>query len=352
MQTKDYFITLDMMRTLPFRPFEVVEGDTGNILHVTLLNNGDAMNLSGCAIQIAFASSSGFAMQDETSGIVKTSETGTFDVALLPTAYGAGNVSADVQIYSGAHKETLVTSTRFDFRCRKSLISGDIIRANSAYPPLVEAARVANEAADAALAAAARIDTNLGELNVQADWNETDDTQDAFIRNKPAIPASPAAVGAAPASHAAQHEQGGSDPVTPIAHAARHATGGADALMPGDIGAARLVGGVLDAEQSAVIFQQQTTNYTVTAADNGKDIWLYSSSPLTLTIPLQANAGFPAKMFFFVSRMGGGAVTLAPESGVNLCTAGGRLKLAETYTTVLLRKLWDNNWLVTGNLSA
>ena len=123
-------------------------------------------------------------------------------------------------------------------------------------------------------------------------------------------------------------------------------------LMPGDIGAARLVGGVLDAEQSAVIFQQQTTNYTVTAADNGKDIWLYSSSPLTLTIPLQANAGFPAKMFFFVSRMGGGAVTLAPESGVNLCTAGGRLKLAETYTTVLLRKLWDNNWLVTGNLSA
>ena len=57
-------------------------------------------------------------------------------------------------------------------------------------------------------------------------------------------------------------------------------------------------------------------------------------------------------MFFFVSRMGGGAVTLAPESGFNLCTAGGRLKLAETYTTVLLRKLWDNNWLVTGNLSA
>ena len=50
MQTKDYSITLDMMRTLPFRPFEVVEGDTGNILHVTLLNNGDAMNLSGCAI--------------------------------------------------------------------------------------------------------------------------------------------------------------------------------------------------------------------------------------------------------------------------------------------------------------
>ena len=220
MQTKDYFITLDMMRTLPFRPFEVVEGDTGNILHVTLLNNGDPMTLDGCSIQIAFASSSGFAMQDETSGIVKTATQGSFDVTLLPTAYGAGNVSADVQIYSGTNGGTLVTSTRFDFRCRKSLISGEIIRANAAYPPLVEAARVANEAAAAALAAAERIDTDIGELNVQADWNELDNTQDAYIRNKPVIPVVEGNIGA------------------PLAHAARHASGGADAVSPAAILAA------------------------------------------------------------------------------------------------------------------
>ncbi|MEA4869827.1 MAG: BppU family phage baseplate upper protein [Christensenella sp.] len=221
MQTKDYTITLDMMRTLPFRPFEVVEGDTGNILHVTLLNNGDPMNLNGCKINIAFASSSGFAMQDETSGIVKTSEAGSFDVSLMPTAYGAGNVSADVQIYSGENSATLVTSTRFDFRCRKSLISGDIIRANNAYPPLVEAARVANEAAAYALAAAARIDTDIGELNVQADWNEQDETQDAFIRNKPVIPLVEGNIGAA------------------LMHASRHAANGADAISPAAISAAR-----------------------------------------------------------------------------------------------------------------
>ena len=351
MQTKDYSITLDMMRTLPFRPFEVVEGDTGNILHVTLLNNGDAMDLADCAIQIAFASSGGFAMQDETSGIAKTPETGTFDVVLLPTAYGAGNVSADVQVYSGAHGETLVTSTRFDFRCRKSLISGDIIRANTAYPPLVEAARIASEAADYALAAAQRIDTDIGELNVQANWNETDAAQDSFIRNKPAIPASPADIGAAPASHASRHEQGGSDPVIPIAHAARHASGGADALAADDIGAARLVGGVLDAEQSAVLVNSQTNSYTAAAADNGKDVWINSASATTLTIPTQATAGFPAKTFFFVTRMGAGTLTLAPEAGVTLRSAGSRLKLAEQYTTVLLRKLADNDWLVTGNLS-
>ena len=215
MQTKDYSITLDMLRTLPFRPFEIVEGDTGNVLHVTLLNNGDAMDLTNSKLCITFASSSGFAMQDETSGIVKTEETGTFDIALLPTAYGAGNVSADVQVYSGEDDATLITSTRFDFRCRKSLISGDIILANSAYPPLVEATRIANEAAASALAAAERIGTDIGELNVQADWLELDDASDAFIRNKPDIPAVPSDIGAADDSHAARHASGGADTISP-----------------------------------------------------------------------------------------------------------------------------------------
>ncbi len=348
MQTKDYSITLDMVRTLPFRPFEVVEGDTGNILHVTLLNNGDAMDLSGCAIQIAFASSNGFAMQDETSGIAKAAQAGTFDVTLLPTAYGAGNVSADVQIYSGETSETLITSTRFDFRCRKSLISGDIIRANAAYPPLIEAARVAYEAAALARNAAQQV----GEPNVQADWAEADESQDAFIRNKPSIPSVPGDIGAAAASHAARHEQGGSDPVTPILHAARHASGGADALLPGDIGAARLVEGLIDAEQSAVALAVQSESHTLAATDNGKDVWITGASDATLTIPTQASAAFADNAYCFVTRGGAGALTIAGEAGVVIHSAGGRLKIAEQYGTVLLRKLSADTWLVTGNLSA
>ncbi|NLI54806.1 MAG: BppU family phage baseplate upper protein [Clostridiales bacterium] len=351
MQTKDYSITLDMMRTLPFRPFEVVEGDTGNLLHVTLLNNGEAMDLAGCRINIAFASSIGFSMQDETSGIVKTESPGTFDVALLPAAYGAGNVSADVQVYSGENNETLVTSTRFDFRCRKSLISGDIIRANAAYPPLIEAARVANEAAASALAAAARIDTDIGELNVQANWDETDEMQDSFIRNKPIVPVVEGNVGA-PLTHAAQHGPGGSDPVTPIAHAARHAAGGADALTPGDIGAAKLTNGCIDAEQSAVEISAKTAGYTVAAEDNGKDIWITSASAATLTIPTQAAAGFSEKTYFFVTRGGAGSLAIAGASGVTVNASGGRLNLAEQYGTVLVRKTASDAWLVTGNLSS
>ena len=92
-----------------------------------------------------------------------------------------------------------------------------------------------------------------------------------------------------------QHEQGGYDPVTPILHASRHAQGGADALTAEDIGAARLVGGVIDAEQSVLAIHQQTASYAATPADNGSDIWITSATDATLTIPTQQNAAFAEK---------------------------------------------------------
>ncbi len=337
MQTKDFSITLDMMRTLPFRPFEVVEGDTGNILHVTLLNNGDAMDLSGCAIHIAFASSTGFAMQDETSGITKIAQTGAFDIALLPTAYGAGNVSADVQVYSGEHNATLVTSTRFDFRCRKSLISGDIIRANAAYPPLIEAARVANEAAE-------RINTDIGEMNVQADWNETDTTQDAFIRNKPAIPSTPASVGAAPASHASQHQQGGSDPVTPVLHATSHASGGADAISPAAIGAASLSNGIVAQSQARSPLIEKSASFTLAAGDVEAILLANSSSEIIVTMPSDATNNFPIGTTFNFIRWGSGALSFSKESGTNWQVYNSATAVSVTGGAATVVKVGANTW--------
>jgi len=344
MQTKDFYITLDMMRTLPFRPFEVVEGDTGNILHVTLLNNGDAMDLSGCDIHVAFASSSGFAMQDQTSGIEKTAQTGTFDITLLPTAYGAGNVSADVQIYSGESNKILVTSTRFDFRCRKSLISGDIIRANTAYPPLIEAARVANEAAATALSAAERINTDIGEMNVQADWNEADAAQDAFIRNKPTLPSTPGDVDAAPASHAAQHQQGGSDPVTPIPHAARHATGGEDAITPGAIGAASLSNGIVSQSQARSPLIEKHASFTLSAGDLEAILLANSSSEIIVTMPADATYDFPIGTTFNFIRWGSGALSFTKENGTNWQVYNGVTSVSVAGGAATVVKVGSNTW--------
>lgn len=351
MQTKDYSISLDMMRTLPFHPFEVVEGDTGNVLHVTLLNNGDAMDLTGCKICVIFASSAGFSMQDESSGVTKSAAPGAFDVALLPAAYGAGSVSADVQVYSGEDDETLITSARFDFRCRKSLVSGEIIRANAAYPPLVEAARVATEAAAAALAAAERIDTDIGEMNVQADWLQTDTADDSYIRNKPVIPSTPAAVGAASASHAAQHGPGGADPVTPVLHASRHATGGADALAPADIGAASVSGGKVSAEQASAAIAVYTASHTLELADAGKFLLMDLTTDGTLTIPANASVAFPVGSEVEVCQYCAGAVTIAVEGGVTLLSLDSAVALAGRYACGALKKLAADTWLLCGGVA-
>ncbi len=115
MQTKDYSITLDMIRTLPFRPFEVVEGDTGNVLHVTLLNDGDPVALDGCNIQIAFASSIGFAIQDETQRNSENSAGGHVRPDALPHRLWRGQRQRGREVYSGTDAKTLITSTRLRF---------------------------------------------------------------------------------------------------------------------------------------------------------------------------------------------------------------------------------------------
>lgn len=244
MLTKEFAITLDMKRALAFHPFEVVECDTGNVLHILLQNDGAAMDLSGCDVCVVFASSKGFAMQDLTSGVSLGQDPGRIDALLYADSFGAGEVTADVQVYSGAERETLITSRRFTFRCITSLISADSIRASATYPPLIAATRAATDAAEAALAAAASVDEAVGELNVQSDWNETDAGSDAYIKNRPTIPSTPGEVGAAAAVHAARHASGGADPVTPAAigaaaaaHASQHAAGGTDAITPAAIGA-------------------------------------------------------------------------------------------------------------------
>ena len=158
------------------------------------------------------------------------------------------------------------------------------------------------------------------------------------------------------------------------AHASTHAAGQADALTPSainavaytsqtisdsektqartNISAAKAVGGVADAIEAAVVVNAQTDNYTVALSDVGKDIWITNSSNKTLTIPLQSSVAFVDKSYFFVTRMGTGAVTIAIAAGGGLNSAGGRLKIAEQFTTVMVRRTAQDVWLVTGSLSA
>ena len=198
MLTKEFSITLDMVRENTFRPFEVVECDTGNRLHIEMCNNGEPMALSNCNVCIVFASKNGFRMQDLTSGVSIGADGKSLDVELYAESFGPGEVTADVQVYSGEQFSTLITSKRFTFRCITALMSPDIIAASATYPPLIAATKAASDAAAEAREAAANLSDAVGEMNVQADWLETDETKDGYIKNKPFIPKTAEDVGAMP----------------------------------------------------------------------------------------------------------------------------------------------------------
>ena len=55
-ETKTFALTLDMVRTIRSHPFEVVDGDTGNVLEVRLENNGLPVDLTGRYVCMVFRS--------------------------------------------------------------------------------------------------------------------------------------------------------------------------------------------------------------------------------------------------------------------------------------------------------
>ena len=63
-ETKRFFLTLDMVRTIRSHPFEVVDGDTGNVLEIRLENDGVPVDLTGRYVCMVFRSCIGTALQD------------------------------------------------------------------------------------------------------------------------------------------------------------------------------------------------------------------------------------------------------------------------------------------------
>lgn len=354
MQTKQFEIRLDMQQALPFHPFEVIEGDTGNVVVITLLNDGEEMLLNDCAVVVAFTSSKGFAMQDATSGVTIGEEAGVFSLLLDPDSYGPGNVSADVQIYSGPGNRVLVTSTRFDFRCKRSLISEEIIRANAAYPPLISATLACEQATANANAAVESIASSLGELNVQSDWTETDSASDAFILHKPQTPWD---LGAPEEIHAYQHAAAGDDPITPAAigaaeatHASAHGSDGSDPVTPASIGAAELVSGKVKPDQASSPVSAITESRTISAADAGKLFLVSSAEAVTITLPANADVAIPTGTEFEFARWSTGTVTFAAGTDAVIVSSSDLKSIATQCGCVAVKKVSADKWLLAGDL--
>ena len=157
---KEFEIALDITRSISNREFSVVEGDTGNVLHILLTDDGEPVNLSGCRVLAIFSKSTGTSSQDsgaEDGGVCIGGTAGNeVTISLFSTSFAPGMVECELQIYSGAALKTLVTSAKFNFTCRRGILNDETVQSTGEYPLLVglmAQAAAAVETADAAAAA-------------------------------------------------------------------------------------------------------------------------------------------------------------------------------------------------------
>ena len=387
---KTFSIDLDLKQALTNYEWRVVEGDTGNILTITLTDGGTPVDLTGARLIMLFSRGTSIAMQTNISPDTSITVGGTnhniITVALKPGSFAPGLVESHLQISTGAPDyETLVTSAKFNFRVDRALFGNEYVMSLDSYSVLTE---LINEVQDIIAG------------RVQADWDEADPTDPKYIKNKPSTYApsahasshaaggsdeiTPADIGAmaagatpTPASHASSHATGGTDAITPAdigamasdatptpaAHASSHATAGADPIAPSDIGAvattavgaasgvASLNGNTkVTASQAAASIVTVSSSKTLALGDEGTFQLVNNSANATITIPANATVAFDVGTEIEFCRYTAKTVSFSAASGVTLVSVGSSTSIADRYGCACLKKLDTNTWLLAGDI--
>lgn len=176
---KRFSISLDVKQPTSNRDIEVVEGDTGNVLVVTLTDNGQAVDLTGCKVCAVFAKPNGKTAMQDTDGnglTVAGEKNNEITIELYSTSFSPGMVTCEIQVYSGVSLETLITSAQFNFKCRRGIANVDTIQATEEWPWLVEMLNRVEDAEDELIVlneetteAAARADEATTRANAAAE---------------------------------------------------------------------------------------------------------------------------------------------------------------------------------------
>lgn len=89
---------------------------------------------------------------------------------------------------------------------------------------------------------------------------------------------------------------------------------------------------------------------TVTLSDAGTLQQVNGTSAVTVTIPTNASVAFPIGTEIEILRNGTGDVTIAAASGVTITCSETARTIADQYTSVVLKKLGTDSWLLQGNV--
>ena len=175
---KTFAVSLDMKQpTAQRQEWEVVEGDNGNIIEITLTDDGSPVDLTGCKVLAVFGLPTGQTVEQDTDeGSVTISGTNhnIITIALKTGSFSPGRSSSglmkcEIQVYSGELQDVLVTSAQFTFRCRRAIINGETVAATDDYPILVELIQQVQQLVE----------------REQSNWSEEDPDDPTYIRNKP-----------------------------------------------------------------------------------------------------------------------------------------------------------------------
>lgn len=96
----------------------------------------------------------------------------------------------------------------------------------------------------------------------------------------------------------------------------------------------------------------KTSSYTVALSDAGKTLTIDSASDLDITIPPNSSTAFPVGSRLDVVRIGTGAVTFVPDTGVTINSKNSNKKIAARYSAASIIKTDTNTWVLIGDLTA
>lgn len=137
---KEFTVKLDLKRTTGNRDFTLVAGDTGNVIRVTLTDDGVPVDLTGCRVLAVFTKPTGSSMQDsaiENGGVtIGGAQHNVITLELFGASFATGTNACELQIYSGDDMGVLVTSAAFNFYCRNGIIDDGTILSTDEYPLL------------------------------------------------------------------------------------------------------------------------------------------------------------------------------------------------------------------------
>lgn len=95
------------------------------------------------------------------------------------------------------------------------------------------------------------------------------------------------------------------------------------------------------------VITESTTSRTLATSDGGSYIRCTNPSPVTITVPTDATAGWSTELEILIEQAGNGQVTVSAAGGVTINTSE-TLKTEKQYSVIGLKRVGSDTWTLFG----